>query len=149
SRPHWSSETRAGYNRNDLTRTDAWWDQGVISVGGPSWSAPASRLFGMSGSTSTFEEVLALVRGRHTLKLGGIHGLEYARRVDIGQPSYPYQTQAALLALTPTSASFRFGVNPWQLSQWALGGFVQDEIKMTDRLMVTIGGRYDYWSVPR
>src|SRR6187455_2009114 len=35
------------------------------------------------------------------------------------------------------------------MTAWQLGGFIQDDIKIPQRLIINVGMRYDYYAVPR
>ena len=147
--PHWSTESRIGFNKDDMTRTDGLYDLGVSSIAGPGFSDGGAGLFLKSGSTSTVDQSIAITKGRHSLKLGGNYQMLYVRRTDTSVPAFSYTTRADLLANSPVSASYRVGTKPWQMTSWQLGGFVQDDIKISRRLIVNLGMRYDYYSVPR
>ena len=43
---------------------------------------------------------------------------------------------------------FTFGQPPSQFKWWEIGGFIQDDIRLTPNLTVNVGLRYDYWAVP-
>jgi hypothetical protein len=147
--PTWSAETRGGYNRNDMDRTDLLYEVGVQGVSGPGFSSGPGRLFVKSGSSSTISQNFAMTRGRHSIKAGGTYQLLYVRRTDKDIPSWTYQNRAELANASPSSATYRFGVDPWQMTSWQLGGFIQDDIKISRNLMLNVGLRYDYYSVPR
>ena len=147
--PHWSSETRFGLNMDDLTRTDGLWNLGIASIAGPGFSAGGASLFLKSGSTTTLDQSFALTKGRHSIKTGGNFQFLIVHRTDTSVPSYSYLTRADLLANSPVSATYRLGVNPWQMTSWQTGGFFQDDVKVSRRLVVNLGIRYDYYSVPR
>jgi hypothetical protein len=147
--PSWSSETRGGYNRDDMDRIDGLYNFGITTISAPNVTFGDGRIFIKSGSTSTIDQNFALTRGRHALKFGGTFQNLYVRRQDQSIPTYTYQTRADFIGGIPLSASYRFGLDPWQLTQWQVGAFIQDDIKVTRRLMVNLGFRYDYYSVPR
>ena len=147
--PHWSSETRFGFNKDDLTRTDGLWNLGISTISGPGFSDGGAGLFLKSGSTTTLDQSVAMTKGRHSIKLGGNYQLLYVRRTDTSSPAFSYTARADLLANSPVSATYRVGVKPWQMTAWQLGGFFQDDIKISRRLIINVGMRYDYYAVPR
>jgi hypothetical protein len=146
---HWSTESRIGFNKDDLTRTDGLYDLGISSISGPGFSDGGAGIFLKSGSTSTIDQSIAITKGRHSLKLGLNYQMLFVRRTDTSVPAFGYTTRADLLANSPVSATYRVGTKPWQMTSWQLGGFVQDDIKISRRLIVNLGLRYDYYSVPR
>ena len=69
TRTIFSSETRFGYNKNDVRRLDGIYDTGVPGiVGNLGFGFSGETLF-KGGSTTSIEEVLALTRGRHSIRL--------------------------------------------------------------------------------
>ncbi len=147
--PGWSSETRGGYNRDDMDRIDGLYNYGITTIAAPNVAFGDGRVFIKSGSTSTIDQNFALTRGRHALKVGGTYQLLYVRRQDQAIPTFTYQTRADFIGGIPLSASYRFGLDPWQMTSWQLGAFIQDDIKINRRLVLNLGFRYDYYSVPR
>ena len=147
--PHWSTESRLGFNKDDLTRIDGLWNLGISSIAGPGFSDAGGGLFLKSGSTTTVDQSVAITKGRHSIKLGGNYQLLYVRRTDTSVPAFTYTVRADLLANSPVSATYRVGVKPWEMTAWQLGGFFQDDIKISRRLIINAGLRYDYYAVPR
>src|SRR5262249_45419269 len=73
----WTSETRFGYNLNDMDRTDAYFLQGIpetLPFGGrlpqisyPGFSTPGAELWLEEGRTWSLEEKYARFVGKHSL----------------------------------------------------------------------------------
>jgi hypothetical protein len=146
----WTSETRVAYNRNDTDRR-----HGVYTLGVPSiFFSPASvgagaELIFRSGSTTSIEEIVALTRGRHSLKAGGLFRALYSRRENVGLPRFNYNTIEDLFTNTPASVRFDPGTPLYELRRLEQGYFVQHDIRVNPRLLLNLGLRYDYYSVLR
>jgi hypothetical protein len=146
--PTWSAETRAAYNRNDTDRRDLIFDSGVPSIefGAASVGTGAEVMF-RSGSTVSFEEMVGITRGRHSIKLGGLFRLLYARRENVEIPRIYYNSLDDLLTNSPVSMQFNPGTPLFEVRRWEQGYFVQDDIRINPRLLVNLGFRYDYFSI--
>ncbi|MEO8027872.1 MAG: TonB-dependent receptor, partial [Bryobacteraceae bacterium] len=59
-----------------------------------------------------------------------------------------YSSAADMLANSPSSVSLQFGLNPYLISDWNTGFFIQDDFRVTPRLILNLGLRYEYFSVP-
>jgi hypothetical protein len=151
----WSSEFRFGFNKNDAFRKFNGWDiqfpntkAAGISCTFMPCSFTGDRLV-PTGSVTSFEQVFALTRGRHSIKTGAIVDYRLVRRSDETTSSTSFTSLADLLANDPASVSLFFGLQQFELSRWMVGGFVQDDIRLTSSLMLNLGLRYDYWAVPK
>ena len=147
--PGWSSETRGGFNRDDMTRFNNFYTLGVVRFSAPSISLGSGEVLAMSGSTSTVDQNFAMIRGRHSLKFGGTFQRLLSRRFAESSPTYSYQTYADMIAGSPFTAEYRFAVDWFQMQTWQLGGFIQDDMRISRNLTFNLGLRYDYWSVPK
>jgi hypothetical protein len=146
----YSSETRFGFNRNDVTRLlglnlDT---GGIVGIGGFSFSPGGGETLISRGKGWSIEEVLAFNRGRHSIKLGGIFQHQNQTRVDAEAPTITYTSEADLLANSPTTVSVTFGILPYKITDWTNGYFIQDDFKIRPNLTINLGLRYDYFSVP-
>jgi hypothetical protein len=96
---------------------------------------------------------LTATRGRHLLKFGGLAERYLQSMVN---PTFSLGTYsfANLRAFLENRATSFIGLTPqgqfdryWRF--WLLGGYVQDEIPVTDRLTVNAGVRYEIMTMPR
>jgi len=116
------------------------------------------------GRTINFSDSLSWVKGRHNLKFGFSYMDVSYRRIDCnncagslsysaaatGNPSVGGQTgiaYAAFLLGLPSGGSFNFGADiDFRYKYYA--GYVQDDFKLSSKLTINAGLRYDL-SVPR
>jgi hypothetical protein len=96
---------------------------------------------------------LASTRGRHLLKIGGLFE-RYLQ--DMVNPTFSLGTYsfANLRAFLENRATSFIGLTPqgqfdryWRF--WILGGYLQDDIQLTDRLTLNAGLRYEVMTLPR
>lgn len=149
SRPGWSSETRFGVNHNEVARVDGIYTLGLAGISGNLGFGTGGELLSRAGETISVENVAAKTIGRHNLKMGGIYMRRNARRENEESPDMQYANEADFLANIPSRVQVTWGVNAFQMTQWQLGGFLQDDFRVNRRLTVNLGIRYDYHSVPR
>ncbi|MGC8792292.1 MAG: TonB-dependent receptor [Bryobacteraceae bacterium] len=145
----WSAETRYGYNRFERVRLDHIYSLGVSAIVGNLGFSNSGELMENLGTNFSIEEVIAQHRGRHSIKYGALYQKYSSGRNNETVPEFRFATVADLLANRPTQITISFGVRPYTLYNWILGYFVQDDYRVTDRLMLNLGLRYDYFSVPK
>ena len=149
--PTLSSETRWGTNVNAINRLDVAFAANKIpflrGFGNP--GDAGAEVFAKDGHTSTLTQNFAKTVGRHSIKFGGMYRYMSGTRVNEESPVYSYETQADLLANNITSARFVFALEKFLWKRWFLGGFFQDDIRLTPKFMLNIGARWDYASVVR
>lgn len=146
----YSSETRFGFNRNDVTRLIGVNIEsgGLVGIGGFNFSSGGGEILASRGKGWSIEEIVAFNRGRHSIKLGGIFQHQNQTRENAETPTLTYTSEADLLANSPTSVSVTFGILPYVIKDWSNGYFVQDDFKIRPNLVLNLGLRYDYFSVP-
>jgi Carboxypeptidase regulatory-like domain/TonB dependent receptor len=157
----WTSETRFGYNLNDIDRVDAFWEvvdprqpetffggRRVPNINGLGFGTAESEIaeYGAGTGIWTLEEKFARTVGRHSLKFGGIYSSRGGGRSNIENPRFRYESEADMEANIPSGIQFTFGVNPYTSHSWELGFFAQDDWRVTPRLVLNFGLRYDYFS---
>jgi hypothetical protein len=150
-RPSWSAETRFGINLDVALRTDpisANALPAIIGSLGFGSEVGNAKVQDLDGSTKTAEEVVAMTRGRHPFKMGGIYQYRIVNRYGPGNADYSYGSTTDFLNNIPSTITFTFGTKPFSIRTWQLGGFALDDFKISRSLVLNIGLRYDYFSVP-
>ncbi len=147
--PSVTSETRFGYNRADLDRLDEYFEGAVPIIIGPGIPATDAETTVKDGSTSTMEHTFSKVAGKHSLKVGGVYRLNFTRRAGGEIPQYTYSSIADIMANVPSAAYFVAFTPGDEVHRWVVGGFVQDDVRVTPDLTVNLGLRWDYSQVPR
>jgi hypothetical protein len=164
ARGQWSSETRFGYNYNWLSRTDPFYNvldpvnPGPTDINAknrrqiPSISYPGLLSLGSEQHTRgqqpsySFEQQAALIAGKHSFKIGGVYATPRGGRFNVTGPSFSFSSEADILANRPSAISFR--LRPvqglWSTTNWGL--FAQDDWRVTSKLVINAGVRYDWFS---
>jgi hypothetical protein len=149
SRTRFSTETRFGYRNSDLGRVDALFNLNVpgLIVASPSFGMAGEVTFSR-GSSYNFEQVASLTKGRHSIKFGVLYQRHDQTRENEELPEIRYENDADFIANIPGTTQITWGLSPYLLRQWGLGFFVQDDFKVNSRLVLNLGLRHDYFSVP-
>ncbi|MBO0799218.1 MAG: TonB-dependent receptor, partial [Blastocatellia bacterium] len=150
----WSSETRFGYNLNDMDRTDNYLNQGIpetLPYGGRApqlaysgFSTPGAELWLEEGRTWSIEEKFAKSIGGHSLKFGVSFMRFNVFRNNPQNPTINYSSKSDLLANIPSSINITFGNGSYNGGNYIVGAFIQDNWRATSRLTLNLGVRYDY-----
>ncbi len=144
-KPSMFNELRLGFNRVNLNRYEAGRDKFpdwiTVADVGLNASLPSFILF--TTTTYTFADNLSIIHGHHTFKTGvEIRALRSARGQG-GQPTYNYATVADLIAERPVSIQLLFGGGKG-LHNTNYGFYFQDDWRVTPRLQLEMGLRYEY-----
>ena len=145
----WTAETRYGYNRFERTRLDHIYSLGISAITGNLGFSNNGEIMENLGSSWSMEEMVALNRGRHSIKFGGLFQVYSSGRNNVTLPDFKFATAADLFANIPSQVVISFGVRPYNLYNWVNGYFIQDDIRLTRNFMLNVGLRYDHFSVPR
>jgi len=144
-----TSETRFGVNN---ATTDRLFGVYVLDIPAISTTfgvgGAGSEIMAVKGRNYNLDEVVALNSGRHSLKFGTQYEIRRSGRENIELPSYTYSSLADFLGNIPSRVQYTFGLNDFRLSAWNLSFFVQDDFRVNRRLVLNLGLRYDYFSVP-
>jgi hypothetical protein len=97
-----------------------------------------------------FIDQVSYLRGKHAFKFGG-----ELRRDLVHQGTYrgargrvTFTNLEALLSGAPSNAGFLAGNPLRDLSQWLYAGYAQDDWRITPRITLNLGIRYEYQAVP-
>lgn len=145
----WSAETRVGYNRFERVRLDQIFTLGVSAITGSLGFSNSGELMENLGKNYSFDEIVALARGRHSIKFGGLFQMWESGRNNETVPEFQFANVNDLLANRPSQITISFGVRPYTLRNWVTGFFVQDDYRVSPSLIVNFGLRADWFSVPK
>lgn len=163
ARATWTSESRFGWNFNDMGRLDQFflrkdpggkaekapWDRSIARIGisGPSgFGVGGAEIWDMNGTTYNFDQKVAHHRGKHSLKFGGKYVFYGGFRSNPENPSIGFQNKADFLANIPNGVTPTFGSPPYKSRMIELGFFTQDDWRVTSKLVLNLGLRYDFYS---
>ncbi len=144
----WTSSTRVAYNRSYLQRLDEGFGIGLDQVQF-GFDSGGAEDYTKRGGIYTFEENIALNRGRHSIEFGGIVQRWNAVRIDNTTNTFSYSSLPDFLANIPSQIQINFPLAEFQLHMYEFGGFGQDAIRLKPNLTITLGMRYDYFTVPK
>jgi hypothetical protein len=149
-RSSWSAETRFTFDQPNLVRVDHEYLLGVADISGNLGfgTAESGSLFYKGGDTATLEHNITHTIGRHSLKFGGLVVHRNMARANPEQPDTQFANVADLLADRMSLAAIDWGVTNELARTLQFGGFIQDDFKVSSRLTVNMGIRYDYQTVP-
>ncbi|MDQ1593071.1 MAG: hypothetical protein QOG71_3698 [Pyrinomonadaceae bacterium] len=155
--PRLVNEARFAYLHGDpVTRWEALNLSTAYTRGGVvPFTIGQSRVADFHGHQTQFADTLSWALGKHYLRFGGSiirhvsggSGSEFGTAV-LGTFTFRNTTTAPLDQLTLADVQnytqpIDFGINNYELGQWMLTGFVQDDWKVRPDLTLNLGLRYD------
>jgi hypothetical protein len=165
--PTITNELRAGLNRVFIDFTQAFTGSpadfgmtspssvmpqieiGNVNTGNPWFGGITGFPQGRGDTTFQYSDTLAWTRGRHSLRMGGEYRHFRNNNFNGGTGgTILFPTLAAFLAATPSQTTeTALPVTP-ALRVNAIGTFVQDDYKITAKLTLNLGLRWEYNGVP-
>lgn len=143
----WVSLSRFGSNRIRLQRLDQGFGDDLEELKVIGIDSEGAEQFVKSGEFYTGEQQFARTFGKHSLTVGAIAQRQNAGRTDYNTSTIGYGSFANFQNNIPNTVQITFDLNPFTLYTYQFGGFAQDDIKLTPRLTVNLGVRYDYFTV--
>lgn len=121
-----------------------------ISIAGGSlnFGGPANQPSGRGDTTFVAADTLSLVVGRHSLRLGGEYRQFLNNNFRRGTGSFNFPSIAAFVTGTANSFSVTLGNQSSSIAQGALGFFAQDSYRVSPRLNLELGVRYEWNMTP-
>ncbi len=153
----WTSESRYGYNKNVVDRLDAIFNVMDTSKTETKFGGrrlPCINAVGFSGCgeiltlgapNHSFDQKVAVISGRHSFKFGGVFFKRSIGRANIENPDIRFQNEADLLANIPNLVQMTFGTDLYQARSKEWGIFVQDDFRVSKKLVLNFGIRNDFF----
>jgi hypothetical protein len=145
----WTETSRAGYIRTDIARLDMLYSYGFDELKVSGLDTQGGENFQIRGGTYTAEEKVSTVRGRHSLEFGAIYQRLRTGRHDASTNTFSYSNNTDFFNNVPNQIAINFPLLPFNLYMDQFGGFAQDNFHATSNLTISMGLRYDYWTVPK
>ena len=149
SASRWTSNARFGYNRIRTSRVDQGFGADLEGLKLSPFNTNGAEFSLGAGSISTFEDSIAWTLGRHTVQFGGIFQKWNAGRTDLNTTNVQYSSLSDYENNIPSSVRITFDLTPFNISEYQVGGYVQDDYRVRPNLTFNLGIRYDYFTVPR
>ncbi|MBZ5504556.1 MAG: TonB-dependent receptor [Acidobacteriia bacterium] len=160
------NEARVGFNRihitfspNDKTNPVAFgilngnnFNAGLpqITINGPgiNLGGPAGFPQGRGDTTAVFSDTLSYIRGRHSFKFGGEFRRFYNNNFNGDAGTLGFLNVADFASGQPNAFTISPGNLPSRIAAGELGFFGQDSWKVSQRLTLELGLRYDWNQTP-
>jgi hypothetical protein len=98
----------------------------------------------------SFVDQVSYLRGKHAFKFGGELRRDLVHQATFrgGRGRITFPNLEAFLAGTPSAAAFLGGDPTRNISQWLYAGYAQDDWRITKRVTLNLGLRYELQGVP-
>lgn len=157
------NEARVGFNRNhviglasaQLNGSELGIRNGIdqpfglpqINVaGGLNFGGPSTLPQGRADTSFVVSDALSLLRGRHSIKLGGEYRRFFSNIFVLDAGTFNFPSVAAFVTGNANSFSITLGDRSSSIVQGALDLFVQDSFKWRSNLTFELGLRYE-WNI--
>ena len=145
--------TRFGFNQLLLNRVDQGFATEIPLLTALGFSSQGANVFLQHGNYITGEQGVAFVKGKHNVQVGVIVQRQLASRYKLVTPSITYSTAEQFFANTPSATEPNLyvlppGQPPFVFQDFQYGGYIQDDWRLTNRLTLNLGVRYDHFTVP-
>ena len=153
ARPTWTFETRFGVNYNKVPRLDGMYSQyladtSINGIDGLGFGVDGENL-AREGDSWSFEELATKNVGRHTFKFGGIFLQSAGMRTNAETPIVTYSSFEDLVQNIPNRGRVTMGFGEFRVTTNTYGFFFQDDFRVSRNLVLNLGMRYDYFTVPK
>lgn len=146
--PSMFNELRLGLNRNDLNRNNStlYTLPGWVEVADVGLVSDFQSQIHFTTNTYTLADNLTWIHGNHTFKAGFEIRELRSSRLQATNPTHFFNTLNDLIADQPNTIRLTFG-NPGRGQRSTQSGFfVQDDWRVSRRLQLNIGLRYEYYT---
>ncbi len=164
SRGAWISETRFGWNRAGLDRTENFWfrtnagtplppldEVGLripeFNVSGQFATPGQESLLDLHGRSYSADQKVSRLIGSHNLKAGFNWGRQAGYKTNPEVPNMAFQSIPDLLANIPNTVVLQSGQPPHDGYLNEFGLFLQDDWRVNKRLVLNAGLRWDFYPV--
>lgn len=157
----WTSESRVGYNRNNINRFDGIFGikdpvnpneellygrrLGRLNPGVLGWSTAGGEIVELTGPSMNYAQKFSWTLSNHSIKFGGQLATRCCQRANTENVVWGYSSEADFLANIPSNINASFGNGEYEANMREFGFFVQDDWRVTSNLTLNLGMRYDYF----
>jgi hypothetical protein len=140
------NELRLGFNRTDLFRYEAGRENypAWVSTAGVNINLNLPGYLHFIPTTYTLNDNFSLIRGKHSIKTGVEVRITMNNRDQGGQPTHFYNNVNDLIADRPNRVRMLFGGGKG-LKNTQVGFYVQDDWRVSQKLQINAGLRYEYF----